>query len=67
VAKRKGKPELKTTPVKIDTRLARKAKTIADDKGISLSDYLSEILRGPIERDWGKILKKLAEIEEEGE
>lgn len=50
---------------KIDTRLARKAKTIAEDKGISLSDYLSGITRGQIDRDWGKVLKKLAQIEEE--
>lgn len=66
VAKQKGKAELKTTPVKVDTRLVRKAKTIAEDKGLSLSDYLSEILQGPIDRDWGKILKKIAQVEEGG-
>ncbi len=64
VAKQKGKSELKTTPVKIDVRLARKAKTIAEDKGIPLSDYLSGIIQGQIDRDWGKVLKKIVQVEE---
>jgi hypothetical protein len=33
---------------------------------VSLSDYLSGIIRGPIDRDWGRILKKIAQLEEEG-
>jgi hypothetical protein len=66
VANQKGKSELKTTPVKIDVRLARKAKTIAEDKGIPLSDYLSSIIQGQIDRDWGKVLKKIVEVEEGG-
>lgn len=53
----------KTTPVKIETGLVRKAQTIAKDKGIDLSEYLSEAVRGAIERDWRKILKKIVEAE----
>lgn len=64
VAKQRGKSELKTTPVKIDVRLARKAKTIAEDKGIPLSEYLSGIIQGSIDRDWAKVLKKIAQVEE---
>jgi hypothetical protein len=64
VAKEK-KPGFKTTPVKLDTGLVRKAKTIAEDKGIDLSEYLTAIVRGQIERDWTKILKKIAEAESE--
>jgi hypothetical protein len=63
VAKQRGRSELKTTPVKIDSRLARKAKTISEDKGIPLSDYLSAIIESPIERDWGKVLKKIVQVE----
>ena len=59
------KPTLKTTPVKIETGLVRKAKTIAEDKGIDLSDYLSGIVRGSIERDWTKVLKKIVESDQE--
>ena len=64
VAKKKEGAGLKTTPVKIETGLARKARTIAEDKGIDLSDYLSGLIRGAIDRDWTKILKKIAESEE---
>ncbi len=42
----------------------RKAKTIAEDKGIPLSDYLSGIIQGQIDRDWGKVLKKIVQVEE---
>jgi hypothetical protein len=62
---REKKAPARTTPVKIDTGLFRKAKTIAEDKGVDLSDYLSGVIRGPIERDWAKILKKLVEREEQ--
>ena len=57
---------LKTTPVQIETGLVRKARTIAEDKGIDLSEYLSGIIRGGIARDWAKVLKKIVEAEEEG-
>jgi hypothetical protein len=69
VAKGKDGPAFKTTPVKIETALVRKAKTIAEDKGIDLSDYLSGLIRGSIERDWTKILRKIAnaDLEEGGE
>ncbi len=60
VAKEKKSP-LRTTPVKIDTGLVRKAKTIAEDKGVDLSDYLSGMIRGSIEKDWTKVLKKIVE------
>jgi hypothetical protein len=62
VAKEK-KSGFKTTPVKIETGLVRKARTIAEDKGIDLSEYLSGVIRGAIERDWVKILKKITEAE----
>ena len=65
VAKEKKSP-LKTTPVKIETGLVRKAKTIAEDKGMDLSDYLSGVIRGSIERDWTKVLKKIVESEDPG-
>ena len=66
VAKKKGGPE-KTRVVKIDAGVVRKAKTIAEDKGIDLSAYLSDVLRVAIERDWNKVLKKLVDSEEGGE
>jgi hypothetical protein len=56
----------KTTPVKIETGLVRKARTIAEDKGIDLSEYLSGIIRVGIARDWTRVLKKIVEAQEEG-
>jgi hypothetical protein len=56
----------KTTPVKVETGLVRKARTIAEDKGVDLSDYLSDAVRSAIERDWRKVLKKIVEQEEGG-
>jgi len=64
VAKKKEGSGFKTTPVKIETALVRKARTIAEDKGVDLSDYLSGLIRGSIDRDWTKILKRIAESEE---
>jgi hypothetical protein len=65
VAKEK-KAGFRTTPVKIDTGLVRKARTIAEDKGVDLSEYLSAVIRTQIERDWTKILKKIVDAEEGG-
>jgi hypothetical protein len=53
----------KTTSVKIDTRLIRKAKTIAEDKGLDLAEYLSDAVRVAVDRDWTKVLKKIVEAE----
>ena len=63
VATKKAGSGPRTTPVKIETGLARKARTIADDKGIDLSEYVSGLIRGSIERDWTKILMKISESE----
>ena len=62
MAKAKG-AGLKTTPVKLETGLVRKARTIAEDKGLDLSEYLSGVVRGAIDRDWTRVLKKIVEAE----
>lgn len=63
MARKKSEPKLSV--VKIDATLARKAKTIAEDKGIPLSTYLSGGIEAMVARDWPKVLKKL--VEEGGE
>lgn len=60
VAKKK---DLKLSVVKIDSTLARKAKTIAEDRGIPLSTYLSGAVEAAISKDWPKILKKIVDAE----
>jgi hypothetical protein len=47
--------------VKISRDLAAKAKLIAESKGIPVAEYLSELLRGPVERDWPKAVKTIEE------
>lgn len=60
----KKKTELKLTAVKIDASLARKAKTIAEDRGVPLSTYLSGAIEAAVAKDWPKILKKIVEAGE---
>jgi hypothetical protein len=45
--------------VKIERILATKAKMIAESRGISVAEYLSDLLRAPIERDWPKAIKAI--------
>ncbi len=55
------KRELKLTAVKVDATLARKAKTIAEDRGIPLSTDMSGAVEAAVTKDWPKVLKKLVE------
>ena len=63
--KKPEKPEMKLSVVKINTTLARKARTIAQDRGVPLSTYLSSLIEVGVARDWPKILKTIAEVEED--
>lgn len=45
--------------VKISRDLAVKAKVIAETRGISIAEYLTDLLRPMVERDWPKALKKI--------
>ncbi len=51
------KPKRNDKTVKIDRDLATRAGLIADTKGISMAEYLSEVLRPIIDRDWPKAVK----------
>lgn len=64
MAKKKGAGERKTLPVRIDAQLVRRAQNVARDRGLPLSDYVTEILRTSVERDWSKILRRIASDEE---
>jgi hypothetical protein len=54
----------RTQAVKIDASLAMKAGRIAEDRGIAVSDLLSEMLRERIEREWLKLVKRASEAED---
>ena len=63
MAKRKPSTTEPPTPptkaVKIDRALAAKAQMIATDRGDNLADYISETLRSAVERDWGKMVRRV--------
>jgi hypothetical protein len=47
--------------VKVDAALLRKAKQTCTLENIKLQDYFDRLVRGPIERDNAKALRKLRE------
>lgn len=48
----------RTKLVRMDAPIVTKAQRIADDRGVPLSDYLSDLVRGSVDRDWAKMMKK---------
>lgn len=52
------------TAVKIETSIVRKARTIADRRSITVAEYLSELLRDNVDRDYRQVVQEMAaEIE----
>lgn len=47
-----------TMAVKIDRTVGKKAQLIATDLGVDLASYISDALRGVVQRDWAKMLKR---------
>jgi predicted HicB family RNase H-like nuclease len=62
---RPKKPGGEGTPVRIDSRVYRRAKYVASARGIDLSDYLSNLLRSLVDRDFRKLGKELLSDEDE--
>ncbi len=66
MAKKAGRPEKprgKGRPVRIDSDLAAKARIVSLRRKIALSDYLSDIIRSKVLRDFAKVM---AEASQEG-
>ena len=45
--------------VKIDRIVAGRAKILAGHRGVSLAEFVTELLRGPIDREYLKMMKEL--------
>jgi hypothetical protein len=58
MAAKKSGQGLKLGVVKIENDLITKSKLIAADRGLPLATYLSDMLRGGVERDWAKMVRK---------
>lgn len=65
VAKRRtGRPKSsarKDVSIKFDQGLARKARMIAEATNISMAEYLSELARPLIDRDYARLMRQLEE------
>jgi hypothetical protein len=51
----------------MDAPVVKKAHTVADDRGIPVSEYLSDLVRALVEKDWLKIVKRAADAESGGD
>lgn len=59
-----AKPKRQDVTVKIDAKLQRKAKLVASHRDLTLSEYLSELLEKPVERDYQRFRQELAAEDE---
>ena len=65
VAKKAGRPKKPTgegRPVRLAGDVIGMARRNADFQGVHLSDYLSNLLRPAVMRDYQAMLKKLGEV-----
>ena len=57
-----GRPksvERKDASVRIDRAVLGKIQWLAKDKGVTVSEYLTDLVRGPVEREFVRRSKKL--------
>ena len=62
MAKKMGRPktsERSDVSVKYDKTLAGKARLIAKGRGITLAEYLTELTRTGIDRDYARLMREL--------
>jgi hypothetical protein len=69
VAKRQtGRPrssERRDVSIKFDKTLAGKARLIAQGRGMPMAEYLSELSRPSIDRDYAKLMRELERTDEQ--
>jgi hypothetical protein len=69
MAKKMGRPKTsdrRDGTTKIDATVLGKAQMVAKAKGLSVAEYLSDICRGPVDRDFLKEMKRLDASEGKG-
>lgn len=57
----KNKPKRNDASAKIDAEIIRKARLITDQRGVHMAEYLSQLLRPLVERDYQQFKKQLAD------
>jgi hypothetical protein len=59
---RKGRPKTSAridVTVRLDRTIADKARQVAYARGIPIAEYLSEMLRGPIDRAYAQFVREI--------
>lgn len=58
---KKGRPTTgrHDVTVKVDAAVISKAKMVASARNIPLAEFVSELLRGPVDREFAKEMKKV--------
>jgi hypothetical protein len=62
MAKKRGRPRAskrRDAVVKLDVTIVGKAQMVAKAQGTSLAEYLSEMIRGPVDRDFLRVMKRI--------
>jgi hypothetical protein len=49
--------------VKVDRTLADKARFVASRRGMTLAEYLTGLIRNPVERDFAKEIREMGQTE----
>jgi hypothetical protein len=68
MAKSRGRPktERDDVTVKLDRSIVSRAKIIAAARGLTLAEYLSDLTRGLVDRDFAKEMKRVQEESRDG-
>jgi hypothetical protein len=64
MAKKRGRPKQpggEGTQVRIDPLVASKARMVASANGKSIGEYLSDLLRGIVDKDFAKEMRKVSD------
>lgn len=62
MAKRRGRPKTSDrddVTVRVDRKVKVRAEAVADFKGIPLAEFLTEILRAPVDREFARMVREL--------
>jgi hypothetical protein len=62
MTRKRGRPKeghRREAVVKLDIIIVGKAQMVAKARGMSLAEYLSELIRGPVDRDFLAIMKQM--------
>ena len=66
MGKKRGRPRAnrrRDAVVKLDVIIVGKAQMVAKASGVSLSEYLSEVLRSPVDRDFLGVMRRMEAAE----